>query len=188
MATLRWKEVHHFLHETEQQLLSALTQARPVLHRPAAEGGWSPAQVVDHLVRTEKLLNLIWTLVPRLRAYPRVLKAADRANSGFWLMLGLRTIESPREKLTPANATMGRFQAPHLLRPPKRAREFDQLIAWRSETRAGTVQRLSALDEGVLNSLRWTHPLLGSFTLLEFAQFLGTHELHHLPQIQRSRE
>lgn len=187
-AVLGWREVRVFLEQTDQELIAELTQVRSMLHTAERGGDWSPAQVVDHLVRTEKLLYLIFTLIPKLRRFPRILRAADKADAWLWRKLGLRTIESPGAKLTPANATEGRFLAPLFLRPPRRARDFDELLAWRRHTRERTLRMISALDEEMLNEITWTHPLLGTYTLMEFVQFLGTHELHHLPQIRGNRE
>ena len=188
MAALSWREVRVFLEETDAALIAELTGVRSRLDTAQAGGDWTPAQVVDHLVRTEKLLYLIFTLIPKLRRFPRILRAADKADAWLWRTLGLRTVESPGAKLTPANATEGRFIAPLFLRPPQRARDFDELIASRRRTRERTYRTVSALDEQMMNRLTWSHPLLATYTLMEFVQFLGTHELHHLPQIRRIRE
>ncbi len=139
MAALTWREVRVFLEKTDEELIAELTQVRSMLHTAERGGDWSPAQVVDHLVRTEKLLYLIFTLIPKLRRFPRILQAADKADAWLWRTLGLRTVESPGAKLTPANATEGRFIAPLFLRPPRRARDFDELIAWRRRTREADV-------------------------------------------------
>ena len=47
------------------------------------------------------------------------------------------------------------------------------------------MRAIAAVDEVTLNRLCWSHPLMGSYSLMEFAQFLGVHERHHLPQIAR---
>jgi len=187
MEELRWGEVRSYLEECECALLEELSRARGMLHEPVP-GGWTIAQIVHHLVRTEQVMYLIWAVVPKLRRFPRCLKAADSTNSALWRWMGMRTIESAQGKLTTANAAHGRYRAPVFLRPASGVKSYDELIEWRRRTRDRSLRAITSIDEETLNSLRWSHPLLGSYTLMEFAQFLGIHERHHLPQIQRIRE
>jgi DinB family protein len=130
---------------------------------------------------------LIWTVIPKFRRFPRCVEAVDRCNAALWRWMGMRTVESAKGKLTPANAAEGRFLAPVFLRPTTGLKGYDELIEWRRCTRDRSLRAIASVDEETLNTLRWSHPLLGSYTLMEFAQFLGIHEGHHLPQIQRIR-
>jgi hypothetical protein len=187
MERLRWGVVRSYLDETEGALLAELSLARPILHKPVP-GGWSVAQIVHHLVSTEQVMYLIWAAIPKFRRFPRCVEAVNRCNAALWRLMGMRTVESARGKLTIANATEGRFQAPVFLRPPPGLKTYDELIEWRRCTRDRSLRAIATVDEETLNTLRWSHPLLGSYTLMEFAQFLGIHERHHLPQIQRIRE
>ena len=187
MAELSWSEVRAYLQDSEDALLAEVARARDVLHH-TIPGQWSVAQIVQHLVRTEQLLYPVWTLLPRFRGAPRVVQIADAANVRLWRLLGMRTMESAGARITPANAAKGRYRAPVFLRPSNRAKDADQLIAWRRRIRDRTVRAIVAVDEFTLNSMRWSHPLLGQYTLMEFAQFLGIHERHHLPQIRRIHE
>lgn len=182
MAELSWGEVRTYLQDSEDALLAEVMRARHVLHDPVPNG-WSVAQIVQHLVRTEQLMYLVWVVVPRFRRFPRLVRIADGANARLWRLMGMRTIESAA--ITPANATKGRYRAPLFLRPANGARTLDDLIEWRRRTRDRSLRAISAVGETTLNLLRWSHPLLGSYTLMEFAQFLGMHERHHLPQIRR---
>ena len=102
--------------------------------------------------------------------------------------MGMRTIEHSGGRITTANPAAGRFQAPVFLRPPgSSGKSYGQLIDWRRTVRARSVRLIGALDEGLLNGMQFSHPLLGPHTLMEFAEFLGIHERHHLPQILRIR-
>lgn len=187
MEPLRWRDVRSYLDESECALLAELSRARRILHKPVP-GGWSVAQIVHHLVRTEQIMFLMWAVIPKFRRFPRCVEAVDSCNAALWRLMGMRTIESAEGKLTTANATEGRFQAPVFLRPAPGLKTYDELIEWRRRTRARSLRAIASVDEETLNALRWSHPLLGSYTLMEFAQFLGIHERHHLPQIQRIRE
>ncbi len=187
MEPLRWRDVRSYLAESEGALLAELSRAHSILHKPVP-GEWSVAQIVHHLVRTEQIMFLIWAVIPKFRRFPRWVEAANTCNATLWRLMGMRTIESAEGKITTVNATEGRFQAPVFLRPSRGLKTYDELIEWRRCTRDRSMRAIASVDEETLNTLRWSHPLLGSSTLMEFAQFLGIHERHHLPQIQRIRE
>jgi hypothetical protein len=187
MAEMRWDEVRSYLDESECALLAELSQARRRLHQPVP-GGWSIAQIVHHLVRTEQVMYPVWAVIPKFRRFPRCVQAVDAANAALWRLLGMRTVESAKGRLTAVNATEGRYRAPVFLRPARGVKSYDELLEWRRSTRNRSLRAITSVDQNALNSLRWSHPLLGSYTLMEFAQFLGIHERHHLPQIQRIRE
>jgi len=55
MADLRWDEVRRYLEESEHELLAELSEARGILHQPVPSG-WTIAQIVRHLVRTEQVM------------------------------------------------------------------------------------------------------------------------------------
>lgn len=184
MAELSWRDVSAYLQDSEDALLAEVTRARHLLHE-TVPGEWSVAQIIQHLVRTEQLLYPVWTLLPRLRRTPAVVRVADAANVQLWRLMGMRTVESAGERITPASAAKGRYRAPVFLRPSNSRKDAEQLVEWRRRIRDRTVRAIVAVDEVTLNSMHWSHPLLGQYTLMEFAQFLGIHERHHLPQIRR---
>lgn len=181
MADLSWTEVRTFLEESEQTLLSEVSRTRQILHHPVPNG-WSIAQIVEHLVRTEQVMYLIWTVVPRLRRFPQIVRIADAANSSLFKAMGMRTVEAGSQ------LEKGRYRAPVFLNPAAHRRDLEQLIAWRRRTRDRSLRAIAAVDEATMNSLRWSHPLFGSYTLMEFARFLGVHERHHVAQIRRIEE
>ena len=184
MADLRWDEVRRYLEESEHELLAELSEARGFLHQPVPSG-WTIAQIVRHLVRTEQVMYPLWSLVPKLGRFPRLVETMDSANSALWRLMGMRTIEKASAKLSAFNAVEGRYRTPVFLRPLSGAGGYDELIEWRQRVRDRSLRAIASVDENTLNTLNWSHPLVGSYTLMEFAQFLGIHERHHLPQIQR---
>lgn len=182
MTDLTVADVRAYLDACDRALI---VEARAAAGKAPLTGHWSASQIVDHLNRTEQVMYPMWALVPRLRAFPRLVRLADRANAALWRGMGMAAVV-PSGRLTPDNAESGSFRAPIFLAPSaERAGRLDALLERRRRIRDRTMRAVLATDEAVLNSLRWSHPLLGSYTLLEFAQFLGVHEQHHLPQIRR---
>ena len=185
MMDLTVADVRAYLEACDRALIEEACAAVAVA--PLA-GKWSAAQIVDHLNRTEQVMYPMWALVPRLRAFPGLIRLADRANAALWRGMGMATVV-PSDRLTPDNAASGSFRAPVFLAPStNRPGRLDELLERRRRIRSRTLRAVLAADEADLSALRWSHPLLGSYTLLEFAQFLGVHEQHHLPQIMRLRK
>lgn len=181
MADLTRAEVRGYLDDSERSLLSALSEARPP-DLPSTSGQWSRAQILQHLIRTEQVMYPIWAVVPKFRSVPALLRLVDQSNVALWRAMGMRTVVEAG-LLTPANAEQGRFSAPVFLRPAGTTRSVEDLLERRRRVRTRTLRAIAATDEAALNQLRWSHPLMGTMTLMEFAQFLGVHEQHHRPQI-----
>jgi uncharacterized damage-inducible protein DinB len=181
MADLTRAEVQGYLNESERALLSALSEGGSP-EPPSTSGQWTRAQILQHLIRTEQVMYPIWAVVPKFRSVPAVLRLVDQSNAALWRAMGMRTVVEAG-LLTPANAEQGRFSAPVFLRPAEVTRSIEDLLAYRRRVRERTLRAIAAADEGALNALRWSHPLMGTMTLMEFAQFLGVHEHHHRPQI-----
>jgi hypothetical protein len=93
MSDLRL-DVREYLEESGNELMSEVSQARRVLHQ-AVPGGWSIAQIIHHLVRTEQVMYLVWAVVPKFRHFPRLLGAIDRTNVGLWRLMGMRLLNPP---------------------------------------------------------------------------------------------
>ena len=183
MADLSRAEVQAYLDESERALLSALSDGGSP-EPPSTPGPWTRAQILQHLIRTEQVMYPIWAVVPKFRSVPALLRLVDQSNAALWRAMGMRTVVEAG-RLSPANATEGRFRAPVFLRPAAVTRSIEDLLTQRRRVRGRTLRAVSATDEATLNRLRWSHPLMGTMTLMEFAQFLGVHEHHHRPQILR---
>ena len=177
-----------YLDACERELLEELRRCEPVLNRRAEPGAWSPAAVAMHLIRTELAMYPLFALVPKLARWPRLLRGMDAVNRRLWLAMGMRTVEGVAGRVTAANPTAGRFMAPSFLRPGSRKYRLERLLARRRAMREKTLRAVRNADPAVLARITWSHPLLGPYTLLEFVEFLGVHEQHHLPQIRRMRE
>jgi hypothetical protein len=180
-------EVLAYLRDTDALLRNELTRCRDILNRPVA-GCWTVGQIASHLIRTERFLLPVWTVVPKLARWPGVIAALDASCSRFFRISGGRTLEVPDTPPARSNAEAGRFAAPVFLHSGKRPVVLESLLASRDSTRERSLRAILKADETLLNKLTWSHPLLGTYTLIEFAEFLGLHEEHHLPQIRRIRE
>lgn len=185
-ATERLSEVLRYLEDSEAKLLRELSPAQDILNCPAPTG-WTIGQIVQHLIMAEKAMLSIWKIVPKLERWPAVTQFVDRANRVIWRAMGMRILETGGERILPANATEGRFRAPVFLSPRYRPVTYDQLLEDRRSVRVRTLQAIRDVPEETLGRLRCSLPHSGSYTLLELVQFIGIHETHHLPQIQRIR-
>ncbi|MBX9600281.1 MAG: DinB family protein [Bryobacteraceae bacterium] len=177
-----------YLQACEEDLLAELRRCAPVLNRSSEGGAWSPGAVAMHLIRTEVAMYPLFAWVPKLARWPRLIRTMDTVNRGLWLVSGMRTVEGIEGRITAANATSGRFLAPGFLRPGSGDYRLERLLDTRRAIRDKTLRAVRGADPAVLARITWSHPLLGPYTLLEFVEFLGVHEQHHLPQIRRTRE
>lgn len=181
MTDLSLAEVQGYLDESERALLSALSDGGSP-GPTSTPGQWTRPQILQHLIRTEQVMYPIWAVVPKFRSVPAVLRLVDQSNAVLWRAMGMRTVVEAG-RLTPANAVEGQFRAPVFLRPAAVTRSVEDLLAHRRRVRERTLRAIGATDEATLNRLCWSHPLMGTMTLMEFARFLGVHEQHHRPQI-----
>jgi hypothetical protein len=184
---LRLNGVLAYLDDSNQRLLHELHLCREILNLPMPQR-WTVAQIVEHLIRAETMMLVIWKFVPKLERWPKLLKRLDRANHSLWRSMGMRIVEPVGERITPANAVAGKFRAPAFLSPPRRPATLDGLIGKREAVRQRTLGAVTNIAEEKLERLSWSLPHSGSYTLLELVQFIGIHEAHHLPQIRRIRE
>jgi hypothetical protein len=179
-------QVLAYLSYSEARFLRELELSSQVLDR-YVPGEWSISQIARHLIRTERMMYPLWILVPKIGRWPALCRNLDTINAGLWRLAGLKTLEAPVSRIAPANATDGVFDAPFFLRPSRRPVELVAILKSRNEVRRRTLRAIESVRECDLLNLRWSHPVLGSFSLLGMIQFLGIHEEHHLPQIQRIR-
>jgi hypothetical protein len=180
-------DVLNYLEQSGGNLLLELQLSHKTLNWQE-QGGWSAAQVIEHLARAETAMLAIWTVAPKLQRWPALARAVDRWNSRLWRGLGLRIVESAGARITPANASAGKYAAPGFLSPPNRPTSYDHLIKKRAAVRRRTLRAISRIPEQTLVEISWSLPHSGRYSLLEIVQFIGIHEMHHLPQLRRIRE
>lgn len=181
-------ELLTYLDSTQTKLLAELSN-QDLNHYPAG-GGWSAGQVVAHLIKTEKYLYPLFSFVPKLIRSQRVLDRLDWLNTAMNKLAGMSFLslgdQVPKDfSKTEMSTFRGRFKAPAFLKPRRKVYDLDGLLQKREAARAKTLAALNRADISRLKQLRFSHPILGSFTLLEFVIFIGKHEEWHTEQLKR---
>lgn len=166
------------------------------LNQFPADGGWSQGQVVAHLIRTEQYLYPVFAWLPRLARVPWLVRGLDGLNLALcklagvgFVSLGDQLDKSPDTSggtLRQLNPQFrGRFRAPAFLKPGRNQYDWQTLLLRRTQTRGRTLAALQQAPFWQLQTVRFSHPELGTMTLLEFVLFLGKHEEWHAEQLTR---
>ena len=136
--------------------------------RPPA-GGWSPADVIEHLVLAEGGMASALAKAPS-PAKPR--KVAPGRWSRF-LLLRL--------------ALKGgfRFKAPTEAILPTRELPWHALLSRWEEQRRGLEEWLLSVDPRILDHPRFKHPIIGWLSVPQALTFAADHLDHHVAQIDR---
>ncbi|MFN0111245.1 MAG: DinB family protein [Blastocatellia bacterium] len=188
MASNEITELLAYLDSTQKKLIAELSN-QDLNHYPA-DGGWSSGQVVAHLIKTEKYLYPLFSFVPRLIRSQMMLDKFDWLNTALNKLAGMSFLslgdQTPKDFVKTDMATFrGRFKAPAFLKPRRKIYDLDALLQKREAARAKTLAALHRADLSRLKELRFSHPILGSFSLLEFVMFIGKHEEWHTEQLKR---
>jgi hypothetical protein len=135
---------------------------------PPEGGGWSAAEVLDHLRKAEG--GLVRGLEAQLRG--EKLKIPPRA---YWYRLPMSVALSPI-----------RFKAPKPVRPRPRAEvNPGDVIAKLKESRAALLAFVDRIGEEQFEKTLLPHFILGRFHGLDWFRFIAGHEERHLGQIRR---
>ena len=135
---------------------------------PPLDGGWSAAEVLDHIAVAER--SLVRALAKHERGEPtRVPKLA-------WLY---------RLPIAPAFWKI-RFQAPKLVRPrPRSEINPAEVLESLRTSRAALFAVAERMGEENFARMVFPHFLLGRFTGVTWFRFIGKHETRHLAQLRR---
>ena len=135
---------------------------------PPAGGGWSAAEVLDHVATAER--TLVRALTKHEKGEPtRVPKRA-------WLY---------RLPMSPAFWKI-KFEAPKPVRPRPRAevKPAEVLESLRT-SRAGLFEIADRMGEEQFARMVFPHFILGRFSGVSWFRFIGRHEARHLSQLRR---
>ncbi|MCA1817861.1 MAG: DinB family protein [Acidobacteria bacterium] len=135
----------------------------------ASAGGWSVAQIVEHLSRTER--GVARTLEKILSEAAGGDGDATRAFAPFSLD---DYVERSRER---------KFEAPEFIRP--RGLALTESLARLRESRA-QLESLRPRFESADYSRQFAHPAFGMLNVGQWLAFVGMHEERHLRQIERT--
>lgn len=135
---------------------------------PPKDGGWSAAEVLDHLRKAEG--GLVRGLEALRRGEP--LKVPRRA---YWYRLPMSVAFWPV-----------RFSAPKPVRPRPRAEVNPrEAVAKLKESRAALLAFVEKVGEDEFRKILLPHFVLGRFHGLDWFRFIAGHEARHLGQIRR---
>ncbi|HVF41800.1 MAG TPA: DinB family protein [Pyrinomonadaceae bacterium] len=134
-----------------------------------ADGGWSAADIIEHLSLTERRVT---------RALERMLPpAADGGGGGKASNFTPFSLDTYIEC-----ASTQKFEAPEYIRP--RGVPFDESLAHLKESRAALERLRPRFDEADLTA-QFPHPAFGPLNVAQWLAFIGMHEARHLRQIER---
>jgi hypothetical protein len=179
-----------YLETTQAQLLASVPVNQ--LNQVPPDGGWSPGQVLAHLIRTEQYLYPVFAWLPKLAGLPWLVRALDWLNVSLCKLAGMGFISQGDQtdkvrgglqQLTPQ--FQGRFLAPAFLKPGRQQYDWQGLQAARTRTRARTLTAVRRARLWQLQTVQFSHPEFGRLPLLEFVLFLGKHEEWHTAQLKR---
>lgn len=159
--------------ENARHRLEARLEGRDdqLLNRPRPDGGWSPLQVLHHVVTAESLsLGYVRKKMQAGASLP-----AAAVLSPLRLLLLRAVLASPLRTRAPA-ATSG---VPAQL-------DVASLRARWNETRAGWRELLEAFPPDLLGRMVFRHPLVGLMSLPDCVGFMQAHLDHHARQVDRA--
>jgi hypothetical protein len=140
----------------------------------ATAGGWSVAEIVEHLSRTERrVARSLDGMLPQ---------AAHEAHDG----------ENGRSSFVPFSlddfveqARDQKFEAPEYIRP--RGSSLADSLAHLKESRAA-LEAMRPRFKAADYSKQFPHPAFGMLNVGQWLAFIGIHEERHLRQIERTLE
>ena len=135
---------------------------------PPADGGWSAAEVLDHLRRAEG--GLVRGLAAQRRGEPLKIPAW-----AYWYRLPMTVAFTPI-----------RFTAPKPVRPrPRSEVQPSEVVGKLRESRAALLAFVDEVGEERFLDIHHPHFVLGRFQGLDWFRFLAGHEGRHLDQLRR---
>jgi hypothetical protein len=165
----RIAEVTTELRNAQQEMQELLATLGPeAMDRSAPDGGWTVAQVIEHVLIVED--------------------GAGRLVGGMLKQLE-GTVDTETE---PVGPTMARYQvwnpvtkldAPDTV-APKGASSVDVYIAKQAEARARLIAALEHGSGRALQTATWSHPFLGALNGYQWALLTAQHQRRHLVQIR----
>jgi len=158
----------------EREQLLAQFAAIPVEQRtrPDREGGWSAAQIVEHVARVEgNVARMIVKGAERPHA-----ATPDEQQAG---LLSATRIRQVRDRTT-------KVEAPERVRPAEGLTP-DEALAQLHASRAAVLEAFTAADPAVLDGILFPHPFIGPLTLRAWVELVAHHDARHAEQMSEFR-
>ncbi|MGH7602888.1 MAG: DinB family protein [Gemmatimonadaceae bacterium] len=171
----RLAEVMDFLEEKRRDLLRSFDGAHADrLGRRPAPDRWSVAQVLDHLRTVESgIARLITKRVTQAKA------------TGLGTEKSTESAMPTFDKYRDLIENQGTMQSPSRVMPRADV-DINEAISGLETSRADLRAAVSAADGLSLGEIKHTHPILGELDLYQWLIFVGSHEVRHRKQIERT--
>jgi hypothetical protein len=171
----RLAEVMDFLEEKRRDLLRSFESApADKLGRRAGPDRWSVAEILEHLRMVESgVARLITKRVTQAKAEGL---GSEKSTESV-----MSTFDIYRERLE----KRGVMQSPSGV-VPRADVGINEAISGLETSRADLLAAVSAADGLSLGEIKHTHPILGELDLYQWLIFLGSHEVRHCKQIERT--
>lgn len=170
----RLREIAAYLDGVRQTLSGIVTGTdRAALTATPADGGWSAAQIIQHLGKVEGA-----TSKGLEAAFAAALAAGLGPDPEVGSMLGAL------DRFTVQDGVVRRLEAPERLRPAPDA-DLDASWASLASARERFYRAFATVDGRDLTKVVMPHPLLGPFHAYEWFVFIGKHEERHIGQLRR---
>ncbi|MBL7727413.1 MAG: DinB family protein [Dinghuibacter sp.] len=169
------QEIASCLLESSRSLSTCIQQMNNErFFAPAASSAWSPAQHLEHLVRSTAAVNYAITM-PRF-----ILRLFGKPNRPG------RTYDELKkkylEKLSKGGRATGRYVPPDAHKVDR-----NKVQARYRKVSEKLLLKVSAMQEDDMDKYLLPHPLLGKITLREMFFFTIYHTYHHLDIINNNR-
>lgn len=149
-----------------QELLAPLPA--DAMERTAPEGGWTVAQVIEHLLMTEDGTGrLIGGMLKQLEG------TVDTETEAIGPTLARFQIHVPTRKL----------QAPDMV-APKGELPISEVLAKQADVRQRLIAALERGSGRALQTMTSPHPFLGPLSGYQWALLIALHQRRHLTQIR----
>ena len=158
----------------EREQLLAQFAAIPVENRalPNGAGGWSAAQIVEHVARVE---GNVARLIAKGATLPHT-ATSDEQQAGLLTATRIRWV---RDRTT-------KVEAPERVRPTE-GLDPDAALAQLHASRAAVLEAFTAADPAVLDGILFPHPLIGPLTLRAWVELVAHHDARHAEQMSELR-
>ena len=138
--------------------------------RPRADGGWSPAEFLEHLATAER--GILIRLKRSLGAEP--VTAEARSETAGKTELILQHVATPTRKV----------ESPEALRPSGRYGAWPGALEALVEARTALLEFARATSPEQLEAIVLPHPMLGNFSGTQWLLFCAAHFDRHRKQIE----
>ena len=160
--------------KVEREQLLAQFAAIPAEQRALANntGGWSAAQIVEHVARVE---GNVARLIAKGAALPHT-ATSDEQQAGLLTATRIRWV---RDRTT-------KVEAPERVRPSE-SLDADAALAQLHASRAALLEAFTAADPAVLDGILFPHPFIGPLTLRAWVELVAHHDARHAEQMSELR-